>query len=320
MVRESGSVSDLPGRLLRLLSLLQQRARWSGPALADRLGVTTRTVRRDVDRLRALGYPVDAGPGVAGGYRLGTGASMPPLLLDDDEATAIAIALGLSAGGAIQGVEEPALAALAKLDRLLPSHLRARVDAVRRTTMPIGGADRVAADLLVTVARAAAEQDRLRITYVDRDGRRTERRVDPFRLVSTGRRWYLVAFDVDRDDWRTLRADRIADVVSTGHRFRLEDPPDVVELLSRASGVSPYRYAARVVVHADPEIVGDKVPPTVGLVEAHPDGALLTIGADDLPFLAGHLVALDLPFEVLDPPELRELLLRAGARLVAAHR
>ena len=236
-------MSDTPGRLLRLLSLLQQRALWSGPELAERLGVTTRTVRRDIDRLRTLGYHVDAGPGATGGYRLGIGASLPPLLLDDDEATAIAIALGLSAGGTVQGVEEPALAALAKLDRLLPSRLRARVDAVRRTTLPLGGADRVAADVLVTVAHAAAEQQRLRIDYVDREGRPTQRRVDPYRLLSTGRRWYLVAFDVDRNDWRTLRADRIVAVVATGHRFRRDDPPDAVELVSRASGVSGYRYA-----------------------------------------------------------------------------
>ncbi len=319
MVGEWRPVSDTPGRLLRLLSLLQQRAHWSGPELADRLGITTRTVRRDVDRLRALGYPVDAAPGVSGGYHLGVGASVPPLLLEDDEATAIAIALGVSAGGAVQGIEEPALAALGKLDRLLPPHLRARVAAVRTTTLSLGGADHVAADVLVTVARAAAAQDRLRITYVDRDGRRTERRVDPYRLLSTGRRWYLVAFDVDRDDWRTFRADRIIEVVPTGHRFRLEDPPDAVDLVSRASGVSPYRYAARVVVRASADAVAGKVPPTVGVVEPHPEGALLTVGADDLAALAGHLVGLDLPFEALEPPELRHLLRRAGAGLVAAH-
>src|SRR5690606_27168678 len=135
------SMADTPGRLLRLLSLLQQRAHWTGPELAARLEVTTRTVRRDVDRLRSLGYPADAAPGLTGGYRLGTGAALPPLLLDDDEATAIAIALGVSAGGAVSGVEEPALAALAKLDRLLPPHLRARVDAVHTTAVPMGGAD-----------------------------------------------------------------------------------------------------------------------------------------------------------------------------------
>jgi predicted DNA-binding transcriptional regulator YafY len=312
-------VSDTPGRLLKLLSLLQQRPQWSGSDLGRRLGVTTRTVRRDVDRLRALGYPVDAAPGVAGGYRLGAGASLPPLLLEDDEATAIAIALGLSAGGAVEGIEEPALAALAKLDRLLPAHVRARVAAVRVTTMALGGGDRVSADVLVAVARAAADEERLRMTYVDRDGHTTERRIDPYRLLSTGRRWYLVAHDVDRHAWRTFRADRIASVHPTGHRFRLEDPPDAADLVSRASGVSPYRYVARIVLHASPGTVAAKVPPTVGVVEPHPDGALLTTGADDLASLAGHLVALDLPFEALDPPELRVVLRRAGRRLAAAH-
>jgi predicted DNA-binding transcriptional regulator YafY len=178
----------------------------------------------------------------------------------------------------------------------------------------------VAADVLLALARAAADQERLRVTYVDREGRETERRVDPHRLVSTGRRWYLVALDVERDEWRTLRADRITAVVATGHHFHLEDPPDAADLVSRASGVAPYRHQARVVVHATPDEVRAKVPPTVGVVEPHPDGALLTVGADDLAFLAGHLVALDLPFEALEPPELRALLRRAGKRLTAAHR
>jgi predicted DNA-binding transcriptional regulator YafY len=313
------TMTDTPGRLLRLLSLLQQRTLWSGPELADRLGVTARTVRRDVDRLRTLGYPVDAEPGTAGGYRLGTGASLPPLLLDDDEATAIALGLGLMASGTIGGIQEPALAALAKLDRMLPSHIRARVAAVRTTAVPMGGGERVDPGILLTAARAAADRERLLMTYVDREGRESERRVDPYRLVSTGRRWYLVAFDVDRGAWRTLRVDRVAAFVATGHHFRLDDPPDAVELVSRASGVAPYRHVAKVVVHAPQADVAAKVPPTVGLLEAHPHGTLLTVGADDLAFLAGHLVALDLPFQALEPPELRQLLQRAGARLAEAH-
>jgi predicted DNA-binding transcriptional regulator YafY len=312
-------MSDTAGRLLRLLSLLQQRTDWSGPELAERLGVTTRTVRRDVDRLRTLGYPVDAGPGTTGGYRLGIGPSVPPLLLDDDEVTAVAIALGLTAGGAVRGIEEPALAALAKLDRLLPTHLRARVEAVRSTTLPLDTADAVVGSVLITLARAAADRERVRIRYVDREGRETDRRVDPFRLVSTGRRWYLVALDVTRDEWRTLRVDRIADIAPTGHHFELGSTPDAIDFVSRASGVAPYRYAARVVVHASPETVLAMVPPTVGRVEPHDRGALLTVGGDSLTSLAGHLVALDLPFEALDPPELRTLLHRMGARLVATH-
>jgi predicted DNA-binding transcriptional regulator YafY len=305
-----------PDRQLRLLGLLQQRTRWSGPELAERLGITTRTVRRDVDRLRGLGYRIDAAPGVTGGgYQLGTGANLPPLLLDDDEATAIAIALGASAGGAVPGIEEPALAALAKLDRLLPAHVRARVDALRRSTLPLGDADRVDADTLLTVARAATDQERLGLVYVDRDGNRTERRIDPFRLVSTGRRWYLVAYDVDRAGWRTLRVDRMAEVRRTGHRFELVDPPDPATFVSRASGVGPYPVVARVVFPVPPDEVAARVPPTVGVVEAHADGALLTVGAYRVDAIAGHLVALDLPFEPLDPPELRDFLRRAAERL-----
>ncbi|HEY8523765.1 MAG TPA: YafY family protein [Acidimicrobiales bacterium] len=306
-----------PSRLLRLLSLLQQRASWSGPELAERLGVTTRTLRRDVDRLRALGYRVDAEPGVAGGYRLGIGAAVPPLVLDDDEATAIALALGAWSRGALAGLEQPARSALAKLDRVLPPRVRARVEAVSRATLPIGGFDAVAPDVLVRLARAAAEQERLRIAYVDRADRRTERRVDPYRLVPTGRRWYLVAWDVDRAAWRTFRADRVAEVAATGHRFELDDPPDAAELVTRASGVAPYPHVARVVFATTPDDLAARVPPTVGLVEDHPDGSLLTVGANDLASLAGHLVALDLPFTVLEPPELVDLLRRLAGRLAS---
>jgi predicted DNA-binding transcriptional regulator YafY len=312
-------MSDTPGRLLRLLSLLQQRTRWSGPDLADRLEVTTRTIRRDVERLRTLGYPVDAAPGEQGGYRLGIGASVPPLLLDDDEATAIAIALGSVTGGVVHGVEEAALSALAKLDRLLPSHVRARVEAMRTTTERLGGVDAVDAGTLLMTARAASEQERLRITYVDREGRETDRRVDPHRLVSTGRRWYLVALDVDRQAWRTLRVDRIASVATTGHHFHLTDPPSASDLVSRASGVSPYRHVAQVVVEAAPEEVSARVPPTAGVVQAHERGTLLVVGGDDLAALAGHLVLLDLPFEVLDPPELRDRLRSVGRALLERH-
>ncbi len=312
-------MADTSARLLQLLSLLQQRTHWSGPELAERLTVTPRTVRRDIDRLRTLGYPVDAAPGSLGGYRLAIGASLPPLLLTDDEATAIAIALGVSAAGGIDGVQDAAVAAMVKLDRVLPAHLRSRIAAVRSTTLSLGGADPVDASALLVMAKAAADHERLRIAYVDREGRATERRVDPHRLVSTGRRWYLVAFDVDRADWRTLRVDRVSEVTATGHRFTVVDPPDAAALVSRSSGVAPYRHVAEVVVHADVAAVSAKVPATVAVIAPHPDGALLTVGSDDLASLAGHLVSLELPFEVLSPPELRDLLWRAGQRLIATH-
>ena len=177
-------------RLLRLLSLLQRRPYWGGPELADRLGVTTRTVRRDVQRLRDLGYPVDSVPGEGGGYELGVGGALPPLLLDDDEATAIAVSLGLSTGNAVRGIEGPALAALAKLDRLLPPRLRARVDAVRSATVTLGPPeDAVDADLLVAVAQACDGHERIVASYRDRSGVSSERRLEPYSLVATGRRW-----------------------------------------------------------------------------------------------------------------------------------
>ncbi len=308
-------------RLLRLLSLLQQRPDWSGPELAERLGVTPRTVRRDVDRLRGLGYPVDATPGAGGGYRLGIGAALPPLLLDDDEATAIAIALAASAGGAVRGIEEPALAALTKLDRLLPSRLRARVAAVQAATVPLpAAAGDVDAPTLVALAQASTEQEQLRVTYRDRDGHESERRLEPYRVVNTGRRWYLVARDVDRRAWRTLRVDRMADVRRTGHRFRLEDTPDAAALVSRSVSVAPYRHVARIAIAAPVEEVASRVPPTVGVIEPDGQGAtILTTGSDSLDSIAGHLVALALPFEVLDPPELRAQLHMVGERLAAAH-
>lgn len=312
-------MASTSARLLHLLSLMQQRAVWHGPELAERLGVTPRTVRRDVDRLRSLGYPVDAAPGASGGYQLALGASMPPLLVDDDEATAIALSLGLAANGTVGGMEEAAVAALAKLDRVLPAHLRARVAAVRSTTVALATPEHLDAGLLVVLAKAAADRVRLRIAYVDREGRPSDRRVDPFRLVSTGRRWYLVGWDVDRADWRTLRVDRMHQAVATGHRFELNDPPDAAELVSRASGVAPYRWVADVVVEAPVDEVSAKVPPTVAVIAPHERGALLTVGSDHLASLAGHLVALDLPFEALGPPELCALLQRAGARLARSH-
>jgi predicted DNA-binding transcriptional regulator YafY len=311
-------------RLLRLLSLLQARPVWTGPELAERLDVTPRTVRRDIDRLRELGYPVEAAPGRAGGYRLGAGGALPPLLLDDDEAAAVALALRSAAGGGVAGMEEAALAALSKLDRVLPPRLRARVDALRTTTVHLStGGVEADPEVLVTAAHACAGQERCRLTYRDRAGRQTERRVEPYRMVSTGRRWYLVARDVDQADegWRTFRADRIQALEPMGHRFRLVYPPDAAELVSVGTTVAPYRHVARIRFATTAEVLRQRVPPTVGVVEADgDDAAVLTIGADEIEPLAGHAVALGIPFEVLEPPELRQALRRLGRALSAAHR
>lgn len=305
-------------RLLRLLSLLQRRPYWGGPELAERLGVTTRTVRRDIQRLRDLGYPVDAAPGEGGGYRLGVGGSLPPLLLDDDEATAIAVSLGLSTGSAVRGIEAPSLSALTKLDRLLPPRLRTRVDALRSSMVTLGPPeDAVDADVLVSLAQACDGHERVVLGYRDREGRASERRLEPATLVATGRRWYLLARDLDRDDWRTLRVDRVREVRRTGHRFAPpEDPPDAADIVGRAITTAPYRHQATVTFPTTTaEELARLVPPTVGVVRSDEEGgSVLTTGADDVAAMALHLLAVGRDFVVQGPDELRRQLGELGAR------
>jgi predicted DNA-binding transcriptional regulator YafY len=321
---------DLPGdpsaRILRLLSLLQKRPTWSGVELAERLGVTPRTVRRDVDRLRALGYPVDATPGREGGYRLASGAVLPPLLFDDDEATAAAIALRTAAGGPVAGIEEAAISALSKLDRVLPARLRRRVESLREATVFLA-VDQPGVDpeRLVLAANACAGRERLHLTYSDRRRRLTERRIEPHRLVCTGRRWYLVARDVDQlhdeaGGWRTFRVDRMLDLVGTGHRFTLDDPPDAAALVERSLASAPSEHQARIRFAAPAATVRSLIPPSVGPIEADGDDAcILETGADHLRYLAGHLVWVGVPFEALEPEPLRELLRDLGTHLSRAH-
>ena len=236
------------GRLLALLSLLQARPHWPGPELAARLAVTIRTVRRDVERLRRLGYPVLADIGTTGGYRLGAGGrAMPPLMLDRDEALAVAVCLRSTATESIAGGGEAAIRALAKLEQLLPSTLRRQVGAISTMTARLGGGSTpVDPEVLVTLTRACRDGERLRARYRDQRGRETERRLDPHRLVTTARRWYLVARDVDRDAWRTLRVDRLLSVEATGHRVTIDDPPDPVALVQSAISTTAYRHQARV--------------------------------------------------------------------------
>ena len=207
---------DTSVRLLRLLTLLQVRRDWSGADLAQRLGVTTRTVRNDVERLRILGYEVRSRTGIAGGYRLAAGSALPPLLLDDDEAVAVALGLRAAAAGSVTGIEETSLRALAKLERTLPARLRHRLDALRQATVSAaGGGPTVDAETLTAVAAACRDHEQLRFDYPGHDGSVSPRRVEPHRLVYTGRRWYLLAWDRDREDWRTFRADRIAAPTNT---------------------------------------------------------------------------------------------------------
>ncbi|HEU4397550.1 MAG TPA: YafY family protein [Actinomycetota bacterium] len=298
-------------RLLRLLSLLQARADWSGPALADRLGVTTRTVRNDVERLRSLGYPVHGTPGVGGGYRLGAGAALPPLLLDDDEAVAVAVGLHTAAAGTVTGIQETSVRALAKLEQVLPSRLRHRVVALQASTVEIPApGPTVDAGVLTAIAGACRDHQRLRFDYRDHDGSASIRSVEPHRLVHDRGRWYLVAWDTDRRDWRSFRADRIEPRTPTGPRFAPRDPPDgdVATWLLRGVGSATWRYRARVTVHAAAALVAGRVPPAV-LVEAVDEHTCVVhAGADTPQMLAVYLGMLDLDFEVGGPPELVEQL------------
>ncbi|MFH8893416.1 helix-turn-helix transcriptional regulator [Streptomyces sp. NPDC017949] len=301
---------DTSARLLALLSLLQTPRSWPGSELAERLGVSGRTVRNDIDRLRELGYPVDAARGAAGGYRLGAGAAMPPLLLDDEEAVAVTIALRTAAQGAVPGTEETSLRALAKLEQVLPSRLRRRVRTLQAYTVAVP-ADRpaptVSADVLTTLVSACRDRERLRFDYLDHAGSPTRRTVEPHRAVNWGRRWYLVAWDVEREDWRTFRIDRMRPRTPTGPRFAPREPP-VADLAAYVSGrvaSAAWRHHARVTVHAPAAAVVERINPAVGTVEAvDADSCTLITGADTLPALAVHLGMLDLDFEVTGPPEL----------------
>ena len=232
-------------RLLALLSLLQIRREWTGQELADRLAVGPRTIRRDVDKLRSLGYPVQAAPGVAGGYRLSAGGELPPLLLDDAEAVAVAVGLRTAASGSIAGIEETSVRALAKLEQVLPSRLRRRVSALGDATSAFTtDGPRIDADLLAALASACRDADRLHFRYVAKDDRSTRRSTEPSAVVYSGYRWYLVAFDLDREDWRTFRIDRIRGgsgrvVVAGAARCPAGTPPSSSSLSCGQAGKRP---------------------------------------------------------------------------------
>ncbi|MEU2661082.1 YafY family protein [Micromonospora sp. NBC_01740] len=306
-------------RVLRLLALLQRRPSWTATELAAELGVTDRCVRRDVERLRAIGYPVHATAGVGGGYQLGAGTRLPPLLLDDEEAIATAVSLRLASGGTVTGSGEAALRALTKLDQVMPARLRAEVRAVHGATETlVGPAVEIDAELLVTLARACRDAVRVRFRYAGRDGGEHERTVEPVRMVTTGRRWYLMAWDVDRADWRTFRLDRMREVAATTWRFHAREHPDPVAYVQRSVTGAPYRYLARVRLRAHPDQVRKLVPPQVGRVEDDRDGwCVLAIGGDDLDWLAMHAARLGFEAEVLEPPELRESVVVLARRLAA---
>ncbi|WP_319435048.1 YafY family protein [Mycobacterium sp. RTGN5] len=316
-------MSQTTSRVLQLLGLLQSRRVWSGEELSERLGVTTRSVRRDVERLRELGYPVHASTGHGGGYQLGAGAALPPLLLDADEAVAMAVCLRLAAGGSVAGVGEAALRALTKLDQVLPARLRSQVAAVHDSTVTLTPEARSPVDpeVLMTLARACRDREHVDLNYVDRAGSPSSRRLEPYQLVTTGRRWYLLAYDRDREDWRSLRLDRMAQVRARGTTFTARSAPDAATYVGHAITTSPYRYVAKARYQATKAVMASHFSPTsVTIEDDGPSTCVVVTGADDPQALVLYLAMPGVAFEVLEPGEVAEGALAMSALLAAAVR
>jgi len=312
-------MSETSSRLLELLSLLQARRDWPGAELAERLEVSPRTIRRDMERLRALGYPVESVRGPAGAYRLRAGAAMPPLLLDEDEAIAIAVGLRTAARASVAGIEETSIRALVKLEQVLPAHLRRRVGALGSATIapPVGGPT-VDPQHLTVIAAACRDTECLRFTYRSRDGTDSRRDVEPHSLVNLGRRWYLVAWDRRREDWRTFRVDRLDRPAATGARFTARKLPakDASAYVERRISSAPSRFEARVTVHASAAEIASRLPSYWGRfeqIDAH--SCEYRAGDDDLGWLAMRITMLGVDFEVHEPPELIEHLRELARRL-----
>jgi predicted DNA-binding transcriptional regulator YafY len=313
-------MADSAARLLRLLGLLQRRSAWSGADLVERLEVDARTVRRDVERLRSLGFQIQGIPGAGGGYRLGGGTEVPPLLFEDDEAMAVAVVLGVSAGAAVPGIERGALTALAKLDRLLPPRLRAQLAALRAATVSlVSPTEAVSPECLIELAQACDNHRRALFSYRAYDGRESERRVEPHRLVATDRRWYLVAFDLDRDDWRTFRVDRISALRVPGHTFVPRELSDPARMVAEGITTSHYTHTAVVMVRAGFEEVEQVIGPHVGVLTRQGEHTKVELGIDDFDWLPSYLIGLGLEFEVLEPVELRAHMVALAERLRRAH-
>ncbi|MFD4631198.1 helix-turn-helix transcriptional regulator [Streptomyces sp. NPDC058284] len=313
--------TDTPARLFQLLSLLQTPREWPGAELSERLGVSRRTVRRDIDRLRDLGYPVRASQGAAGGYRLVAGKAMPPLVLDDEEAVAIAVGLRAGAGHAVEGVEEASVRALAKLEQVLPARLRHRVSALQIATTPLTSGDgaSIAPETLTVMASAAAGQERLRFGYRAGDGTQSRRLTEPYRLVSTGRRWYLVAFDIDREDWRTFRVDRVSEPFATGARFVPRELPkgDAAEFIRDSMWRGRQAYDLDVTFAAPAAFVAARLTSALGPVEPLDEHScrLRATVSGTVEWLAIRLAVMDCDFTVHAPRELVSYVADLASRL-----
>jgi predicted DNA-binding transcriptional regulator YafY len=309
-------------RLLRLLWLLQSRRYWSGAELSERVEVDARTVRRDIDRLRELGYAVEASPGLGGGYQLKAGSALPPVLLDDEEAVTVAVAVR-AAASSIGRMEETAIGLLAKLDQLLPLRLRRRASALHSVTISLAHPHQAPPiDVLTQVACACRDHQKLRVNYRDRGGNVTSRTLEPIRLVHTGRLWYLVAWDPGREDWRTFRMDRVERIASTGPKFSpREFPGDIAAYVSRSITQVPYRYRMRIRLKGSVAELASRIPRWCGVLEVlDEESCALSTGADSIEVLAAQLVLTGADFEILDAPEFVAELREIATRLTRATR
>lgn len=316
-------MANTSSRTLRLLSLLQTHRYWPGDELASRLEVSIRTLRRDIDRLRELGYPVQASRGVDGGYQLAAGAALPPLLLDDEEAVALAVGLQTAAQGAVAGIAESSVRALAKVVQVMPPKLRRQVDAVRTATQSPTWGDSgpaVESSVLVALAQACRDTERLEFGYTAAGGEVTQRHVEPLRLVRLGRRWYLVAYDLVRHDWRSFRLDRLADPRRTGVRFRPRELPaaDAVSFVQAGMRNQPTPYAIEALVHAPAQRVRARVGRWATVESVDEGSCRVLMRSDSFEWPALALGSLGAEFTVIDPPELLTYLHEWAARFTRA--
>lgn len=310
---------DPTSRMLRLLTLLQTHRFWPGEELAGRLDVSPRTLRRDIDRLRELGYPVHANRGTAGGYQLEAGTELPPLLLDDEEAVAIAVAMRTAAGGSVAGIEETSVRALAKLEQVLPKRLRRRVHALQTYTVPLPYSRApVDPEALTIIAQACRDSERLQFEYTARDREPATRAVEPHRLVSLGQRWYLVAWDVHRSDWRTFRVDRLTDPRTSGARFNPRELPaaDAGVFVQQSLRSIPTRYDADVTLHAPAAEASDQLRSWGATVEPIDERTCrLRMSGDSIAWLGVPITLLECSFEIHGPPELAEWMAGLAERI-----
>jgi predicted DNA-binding transcriptional regulator YafY len=313
-------MANTSSRTLRLLSLLQTHRYWPGTELAEQLGISVRTLRRDIDRLRELGYPIEAQRGVDGGYELAAGATLPPLTIDDEEAVALAVGLQAAAQGAVEGIAESSVRVLAKVVQVMPARLRRRVEALREMTVRAdwGGPATAGVDpgVLTALALVCRDSEQLRFSYTAADGRHTDRHVEPYRLVCPGRRWYLVAYDLTRHDWRSFRVDRLTAPYGTGSRFRPRDLPaaDAAEFVRAGLDNLPRPYRVEVLVDAPAATVRERIGRWSTVEEVDAEHCRVRMTADSLDWPTMALGVLGADFNVLDPPELLGRIHSWGAR------